>query len=88
MISDLSKKLIRSERGKSESIYLQPHPHVHTKGEEGYDLPLYYHIRFISLMYDNAITNKVDTHPHMHTLFGGMIEETVNNLPLMEAPVV
>jgi|GEM_PF-2543477 len=84
IVSDQSKRIIRSEKGKSESIYLQPHQHVHTKGEEGYDLPLYYHIRFIWLMYDTAISNKVKTHSHIHTLFGGMIEEMISNLSQLE----
>ncbi|WP_127132499.1 hypothetical protein [Pseudoflavitalea rhizosphaerae] len=80
LISDFSKEQLRAEKGKMHSIYLQSHYYQHTKGEEGYDLPVFYHIRFIALMYSTAITNKVDTYPHMHTLFEGMIDEMLTNL--------
>lgn len=80
IISDFSKEQIRAEKSKIHSIYLQPHHYQHTQGEEGYDLPVYYHIRFIALMYSTAIINRVDTYPHMHTLFQGMIDEMIANL--------
>jgi len=80
MISDFSKQQIRAEKGKPQSIYAQPHHYQHTRGEEGYDLPVYYHIRFVAMMYSTAIMNRVDTYPHMYTLYEGMIDEMIANL--------
>lgn len=80
IISDSAKLLMRNERGKSNSLYLQEHLYGHMDGEEGYDLPIYYHIRFIALLYSNAIINKVNTHPHMHTIYGGIVGEMIKNL--------
>lgn len=80
IVSDTAKIHVRSERSKSNSGYLQEHLYGHMQGEEGYDLPLYFHIRFIALLYGTAIQNRVDTHPHMHTIYAGMISEMVNNL--------
>src|SRR5258706_16094075 len=31
-------------------------------------------------MYSTTITNKIDTYPHMHTIYQGMVEEMINNL--------
>lgn len=80
IVSDSAKTLIRLERGKMTSPYLQEHLYGHMRGEEGYDLPVYYHIRFIALLYSTAIQNLINTHPHMHTIYGGMVEEMVKNL--------
>jgi hypothetical protein len=80
LISDFAKQTVRAEKGKPNSVYLAPHSYYHTKGEEGYDLPLFYHVRFVSLMYSTAITNKLDLGPHMHTLYAGIIDEMTNNL--------
>lgn len=87
IVSDSAKSHLRQERNKLGSIYLQDHMYGHMVGEEGYDLPLYYHIRFISLLYSTAIQNMVETKDHMHTIYAGMIEGMIKNLgPLYEYP--
>lgn len=85
VLSDFTKQHLLNESQKESSVYLQPHAYYHSKAEEGYDLPLYYHVRFIALMYGTAIEHKVNTHPHMHTLYASMIENMIANMRTEDA---
>jgi Holliday junction resolvase len=67
-------------------LYNQPHVYMHNHEEEGYDMPAYYHIRFIGILYATAILNKIDIDnvssgfKNMQSIFSGMIEGMLNNL--------
>jgi hypothetical protein len=80
IMSDFVKSRIRLERGKGQSIYNAPHEFVHIRADEGYDLPIYYHLRFIHLLYATAITNKVEVSGNMYSLFEGFIREMLQNM--------
>lgn len=84
LISDSAKIHLRSERGRKNSLYMQEHLYGHVEGEEGYDLPLFYHIRCIDLIYCTAIKGKLNLKGNMHTIYGGMVAEVINNLDTVE----
>jgi hypothetical protein len=59
---------------------------MHNQKDEGYDMPVYYHINFIGILYATAIHNKVDidmvsdNYKNMQSIYSGMIEGMINNL--------
>lgn len=67
-------------------IYRQPFIHKHNRENEGWDLPAYFHIRFIGILYATAICNKIDiatlshNYRNMMSIFSGMIEGMIANL--------
>jgi hypothetical protein len=85
IVSDFALNHLHLEHDKT-SIYNQPHFYSKIREEEGYDLPIYYHIRFIGLLYSSAIRNKVDisTLSHRNTnmqfIFSTMVNEMINNV--------
>jgi hypothetical protein len=71
---------------KLNSIYNQQHDYKFIREEQGYDLPIYFHIKFIGLLYSNAICNKTDIgtistfNGHMRTLLSEMIARMISNM--------
>lgn len=87
LIADLVKKhLYNNKEGKY--LYNQPHIHLHNSEDEGYDMPVYNHIRFIGILYATAILNKIDidtvapSYKNMQTIFSSMIEGMIDNLTI------
>jgi hypothetical protein len=85
VFSDHVLQHLQSEHGK-KGIYNQEHYHTRLKEEEGFDLPMYFHIRFIGLMYSSAIENKIDIstishrYTNMQTIYSSIVKQMVNNI--------
>ena len=85
ILSDFALKHLHAEHDKT-SIYNQPHFYSKIREEEGYDLPIYYHIRFVGLLYSSAIRNKIDIstishrNTNMQSIFSTMVHEMINNV--------
>lgn len=85
IVSDFVRKHLQYEKDP-KYIYNQPHIHLHNRKEEGYEMPVYYHIRFIGLLYSTAIHSKVDidivshNYKNMQSIFSSMIEGMIDNL--------
>lgn len=68
------------------SLYNAPHRFLHNREEEGYDLPVFYHIQFINLLYSTAIIRNVDVsslshrYGNMQSIYSSMIAAMVQNL--------
>ncbi len=89
LFSDFVARHLRGEHDKI-SIYNQQHYDPRIREEEGFDLPVYYHIRFIGLMYSSAIDNKIDIsklskgYTNMQSIYSCMIAEMINNIIIIE----
>ncbi len=89
VFTDHVSKHLQAEHGKN-NIYNKEHYHPKTKEVEGFDLPLYYHIRFIGLMYSSAIENRIDIsaishrYTNMQTIYSGMVGQMINNIIVTE----
>jgi hypothetical protein len=85
LMSDLVKKHLYYDKD-AKYLYNQPHIYMHNSEDDGYNLPMYYHIRFIGILYATAIRNKVDIdsvarrYKNMQSIYSGMIEGMVDNL--------
>lgn len=85
LISDFVKRHLYYNR-ETKYLYNQPHIHIHTSEEEGYNLPVFYHIKFIGILYATAIKNKIDIdsvahfYKNMQSIFSTMIQGMVDNL--------
>ncbi len=72
------------------NIYNQEHYYPRIKDNEGYDLPIYYHIHFIGLMYSSAIKNDIDIstisnkYINPHSFFSDIIKLIIDNIVLTE----
>ncbi len=72
------------------TIYNQEHYYPKIRDNEGYDLPIYYHIRFIGLMYSSAIKNNIDIstisnkYPNMQSIFSNIVKLIVDNIVLTD----
>jgi hypothetical protein len=92
ILFDHFSKHLQSESGK-ENIYNQLHYHSKLREEEGFDLPLYYHIQFIGLLYSSAIKNKIDistvsnSYSNMQGIYSGMISGMVENINITESNI-
>jgi len=59
---------------------------MHNSEDEGYNLPVYYHIRLIGILYASAIRNKIDVHTitpnygNMQSIYSSMITGMIENL--------
>jgi len=86
-IADLVKKHLYNNK-ESKYLYNQPHIHLHNSEDEGYDMPVYYQIRFIGILYATAILNKIDIdtvaprYKNMQTIYSSMIEGMIDNLTI------
>lgn len=89
VFSDHVSKHLQSECGKT-GIYSQEHYNTRIREDEGFDLPIYYHIRFIGLMYSSAIENNVDisTITHRYTniqsIYSSIVEQMIKNIIVKE----
>ncbi|KHJ39529.1 hypothetical protein PBAC_00370 [Pedobacter glucosidilyticus] len=85
IFSDIVSNHLRNEEGKS-GAYNQQHYYPRIREEEGFDLPVYYHIRFIGLLYSSAIENKIDistlsnSYTNMQSIYSSMVEQMVKNI--------
>jgi hypothetical protein len=83
--SDYVSNLLLSQYDKA-SIYNQPHYYTRISEDEGYDLPLYYHILFIGFLYSSAIENNVDIsdisdrYTNMQSIYSNVVEGIINNI--------
>lgn len=72
----------------SKYIYNQPHKFMRTSEGQGYNLPVYYHIRFVGILYATAIENSIDIgslsrrYSNMNSIYSCMIEGMIDNLDL------
>ncbi len=88
LMYDTIQTHLKAEKMKENSIYTQQHDYKFIREEQGYDLPIYFHIKFVGLMYSNAISNKIDIdnlstfNGHMRTLFSEMIGRMITNMPI------
>ena len=87
LISDFARRHLYYDKD-AKYLYNQPHIHIHTSEGEGYNLPIFYHIRFIGILYATAIKNKVDIdtvahfYKNMQTIYSSMIEGMIDNLQI------
>lgn len=85
LISDLVSRHLYYDK-EAKYIYNQPHIDMHNSEDEGYNLPVYYHIRFIGILYATAIRNKIDidtiahNYKNMQTIYSSMIGGIIDNL--------
>lgn len=89
VFADHVSKHLQAEYGKV-GIYNQEHYHPRIREDEGFELPIYYHIRFIGLMYSSAIESRIDIsaishrYTNMQTIYSGMVEQMINNIIVTE----
>lgn len=85
VFADYVSAHVQSENDR-QSIYNQPHYPPFIRKEEGFELPLYYHICFIGLMYTTAINNRVDIgafsskNHNMQTIYSRLVIRMLNNM--------
>ena len=70
------------------AIYNRPHLSMRNAENEGYNLPVYFHIAFIGILYSTAIRNRVDINllshhnKHIRSIFSGMIQKMIANIQM------
>ncbi len=85
LISDLVNNHLYYDKD-TKYIYNQPHIYPHNREDEGRNLPVYYHIRLIGILYATAIHNKVDidtvsrSYKNMQGIYSTIINGMVDNL--------
>lgn len=85
IVADFSRKHLFNDR-VDKYVYNQPYQHLHNKKEEGFDLPVYSHIKLIGILYATAISKQVDIdvlsnkYHSMLTIYSGMIEGMIANI--------
>lgn len=85
IISDFVKRHLYNDQ-QAKYIYNQSHIYLHKQEDQGYDMLVYNHIRFIGLLYATAILNKVDintvsnNYRNMQSIFSSMIEGIIDNM--------
>jgi hypothetical protein len=88
-LTDHVSRHLQSENG-ANCIYNRPHFDLKISGEEGFDLPLYYHIQFIGILYSTAIENKTDIgklskrYLNMQSIYSSMVGQMLNNFVVAE----
>lgn len=89
LISDFVRKHLHYDKDV-KYIYNHPHIHLHNQEDEGFEMPLYYHIRFIGLLYSTAIDDRVDIdspsnhYRNMNSIYSGMIKGMIENIKVEE----
>lgn len=78
VVNDHVSKHLLAEHDK-DSVYNQKHYHPLISENEGFDLPVYHHIRFIGLMYSSAIENRIDIST-MQTIYSSMVGQMIDNI--------
>lgn len=71
------------------SIYNQKHYDPRIRKDEGFNLPVYYHIRFIGLLYNYLIENRVNISTMtdkttMLSYYPDIVSQMINNMNLVE----
>lgn len=70
------------------SFYNQEFQVIRIRANQGWNLPVYFHIRFIGLVYSTAIRNKVDIsilsnrYTNMQTIYSNIIKQIIGNITL------
>lgn len=85
VLSDYVISHLQKEHGAT-SIYNQHHYYSRISENEGFELPLYYHILFVGFLYSTAIQNGVDIstlskrYTNMQSIYSNMIDKMIDNL--------
>lgn len=87
VFTDHVSRHLQTELGRGkDSIYNHEHYYSRIREEEGAELPIYYHIHFIGLMYSTAIATKVDIssisnrYTNMQSIYSSIIEKMIDNV--------
>lgn len=64
----------------SNSLYNRMHSYNRVREDEGFNMPLYYHIRFFGLMHSYAIESRSKDHPRILTFYSTITETIIKNL--------
>lgn len=89
LISDIVENHLYYDQG-AKYIYNQPHVYPHNREDEGYNLPVFYHIRLIGILYATAIHNRIDIdtvahhYKNMQTIYSNIVKGLVENLNLSD----
>lgn len=87
IVTDFTIKHLKDEHDE-KSIYSREHYSPKIGEDEGFDLPLFYHIRFIGLLYNTVIQYKIDIsefrYKNMQYIYSGMVDEMINNIIVVE----
>jgi hypothetical protein len=89
IFTDYVLKHLRQEYGEV-SIYNQEHYYPRNKKDEGFELPVYYHLRFIGIMYAFAIKNRIDIsaisnrYKNMQSIYSRMVGYMIDNIFITE----
>jgi len=78
LIEDHANKILTKENTK-DSRYNQLHDYP-VEEKVGFDLPLYYHIRLIGLIYDTAIERNVNVYGIRQTMLQNIVKKIISNL--------
>jgi hypothetical protein len=87
LIADLVQKHLYNNKD-CKYLYNQSLIHLHNSEDQGHDMPVYYHIRFIGILYATAILNKIDintaapNYGNMQTIFSSIIKGMIDNLTI------
>lgn len=93
IVSEYAVKHLHNDKN-FKYVYNQIHIYSHFSEEEGHDLHLFFHLRFIGLLYSTAMWNKVDIgrfkngYSHMYTIFSGMINAMIDNMDIDQSKLV
>ena len=63
-----------------DSIYNRVHSYNRVREDEGFNMPVYYHIRFYGLMYSYAIQSRSKDNPRMLTFYSTITDTIISNL--------
>jgi hypothetical protein len=70
----------------TKNFYIQEFQLARIQANQGWNLPVYFHIRFIGLLYSTAIKNKVDIsklshrYTNMQTIYSSIIGQLIGNI--------
>lgn len=84
IISDFTSKHL-NEDVNAKTLYNQKHIFLHDSSDEDFRLPMFTHIHFIGILYDNAIINKIDIEyygKNLSSIYSTMIERMIDKLSL------
>lgn len=80
ILSDHIQEHLHHESSKVGSLYNSPHSYTRVREDEGFNMPVYYHIRFFGLMYAYAIETRSEDKPRMMTFYSSITDTMVENL--------
>lgn len=79
ILTDYIQEQLHNE-SSPDSLYNRVHSYNRVREDEGFKMPIYYHIRFYGLMYSYAIENRSRDNPRMLSFYSSITETMVNNL--------